>query len=426
MSIFYRQRPALVWKYFEEICRIPRTSRNEEKIRKYLLDFASEKNLESKEDKAGNILIIRPASPGMEKVKSLVLQSHMDMVGEKETGLRHDWLRDPVIPFVRNGWVSAKGTTLGADDGIGIAAQLAVLSDKRLRTGKIEALFTVDEETGMTGANNLNPEFFESRTLLNLDSEDEGIIYIGCAGGIETSATISYIPQRLIADDSICLGLSISGLHGGHSGDEIHKGYGNAIKLISRLVRSVQSICKIKLASIEGGNLRNAIPREAKAVIVAGKQDYERISNIVDDYRRLLVKEIGTVEKEFVISVTNESLPEFVPDNKTCSRVLEAIDCLPHGVIDWSKEMDDLVETSSNLASVRFSENNRINIVTTQRSSLETGKKKAAEMAAECLRKAGAEVKHSQSYPGWQPNLSSEILSIAKLSYRRLFGKEPL
>lgn len=426
MSVFYRQRPALVWKYFEEICSIPRISRNEEKIRKYLLDFAKYHNLKSKEDDAGNVLIIKPASPGMENIKSVVLQSHMDMVGEKESGLQHDWQRDPVKPVVHNGWVSASGTTLGADDGIGIAAQLAVLSDKRLRTGKIEALFTVDEETGMTGANNLNPEFFESRILLNLDSEDEGIIYIGCAGGIETSGILRYIPEPVIRDDFICLRLSLNGLHGGHSGDEIHKGYGNAIKLLNRLVISLKSVCEIKVALFEGGNLRNAIPREARAEIVARENDRIKILNFADEYRRLMQKEIGSVEKEFSVRVSNEKMPQYVIDEGACTRLLEAIDCIPHGVIDWSVEMDDLVETSSNLASVKFTGDNSIIIVTTQRSSVEHGKKKAAGLTAECLRNAGADVTHSQSYPGWKPNTSSEILGIARSSYNRLFGKNPL
>lgn len=426
MSIFYRLKPALVWRYFEEICRIPRTSRNEESIRRYLLDFASDINLKSKEDDVGNILIIKPASPGMENIRSVVLQSHLDMVGEKEAESGHDWLRDPVKPFVHNGWVSANGTTLGADDGIGIASQMAILSDKKLSTGKIEALFTVDEETGMTGANNLKPGFFESRILLNLDSEDEGIIYIGCAGGIETSGIIRYMPEPLTEDEMTCLKISIYGLHGGHSGDEIHKGYGNAIKLIARFILNLQEAFEVRLADFEGGNLRNAIPREAWAMIVVNRKYSGMVYSAAETYQSLLENEIGAVEKEFRISVKDEKLPKFVMDRENCKRLLEAVDCIPHGVIDWSTEMDDLVETSSNLASIKFTEDNKIIIITTQRSSVETGKKKAADMAADCLKRTGAEVTHSQSYPGWKPNTASEILKIAKSSYKRLFGKDPL
>ncbi|HOW41376.1 MAG TPA: M20/M25/M40 family metallo-hydrolase, partial [Bacteroidales bacterium] len=255
-------RPGPLWMYFEEICRIPRISRNEEKIRQYLLDFAAKHNLESKEDSTGNILITKKAAPGFEKVKPLVLQSHMDMVGEKNADHPHNWKTDPITPVIRNGWVSASGTTLGADDGVGIAAQLAVLTDEKIHAGEIECLFTVDEESGMTGAVNLQPEFIKGRTLLNLDSEDEGILYIGCAGGMDTVGTIRYNPVPVSSDD-IAVELSVTGLRGGHSGDEIHKGLGNAVKIMNGLLRELSANTGARLSHINAGNLRNAIAREA-------------------------------------------------------------------------------------------------------------------------------------------------------------------
>jgi dipeptidase D len=235
MSILGQLNPHPLWIYFEEICKIPRLSKDEGKIRRYLLDFAKKNNLVSTEDEVGNILIIRPPAKGLENRKTVVLQSHMDMVGEKNADYPHNWATDPIIPAIKNGWVTATGTTLGADDGIGIASQLAILADENLVAGKIECLFTVDEESGMTGAINITPDSFSGRTLLNLDSEDEGILFIGCAGGMDTVGTMNYKPESLPVN-SAALKISVTGLHGGHSGDEIHKGYGNSVKLMNRLL----------------------------------------------------------------------------------------------------------------------------------------------------------------------------------------------
>jgi len=262
MSDLSKLTPPPIWMYFEEICSIPRLSKNEEKIRQYLVEFAKKNNLEYKQDNAGNILILKPAFPGMENRKTVVLQSHMDMVGEKNADYPHNWSTDPIIPVVNDAWVSAKGTTLGADDGIGVAAQMAILTDRTLRAGKIECLFTVDEETGMTGAINLMPDFFTGRTLLNLDSEDEGILFIGCAGGMDTVGTMNY-EKVPVKNNSSAIEISITGLHGGHSGDEIHKGYGNAVKIMTRILRNISNQFEISISNFYGGNLRNAIQREA-------------------------------------------------------------------------------------------------------------------------------------------------------------------
>jgi dipeptidase D len=424
MSLLSQLNPAPIWIYFEEICNIPRLSKNEGKIRQYLIDFAIKNNLEHKEDPVGNILILRPSSSGFENRKTIVLQSHMDMVGEKNADYLHNWETDPIIPFIRNGWVGAKGTTLGADDGIGIAAQMAVLTDKSLRTGRIECLFTVDEESGMTGAINLKNEFFTANTLINLDSEDEGVLYIGCAGGMDTVGTMKY--SRVPVDkDSCAFQLSVTGLHGGHSGDEIHKGYGNSVKLMNRLLVNLSNQFGISINRFDGGNLRNAIPREAFALITVNNSFSSDIRESVDNYLLTIQDEFGSHEPEIKITVKPAKLPDNVMNKENQSRLLNALTGCPHGVISWSKEMENLVETSTNLASVKFLDNNSIKIITTQRSSIESSKHDAAAMVEACFKLAGSEVVHSDGYPGWKPNMSSEILKITRSSYLNLFGKEP-
>jgi dipeptidase D len=424
MSVLSQLNPAPIWIYFEEICSIPRLSKDEQLIRRYLLEFAAKNRLEAQEDEVGNILIIKPASPGMENIKTVVLQSHMDMVGEKNADYPHNWKTDPIIPVIKNGWVMAKGTTLGADDGIGIAAQMAILTDKELISGEIECLFTVDEESGMTGAINLKPEFFKGRTLINLDSEDEGILFIGCAGGMDTIGTLKYdtVPT---GDNKCALKISVTGLHGGHSGDEIHKGYGNSVKIMNRLLWNISNHLELDVAGYDGGNLRNAIPREAFSTVVIDKSDCILIKKYIDTFYLTLVDEFGDLEKDLQITFRDVEVPLSVMDRVSQKKFLNLLNCCPHGAIAWSKEMNDLVETSTNLASAKFAENNTIKIVTTQRSSIESSKHAASEMVESCMKLAGADVLHSDGYPGWKPNINSEILKITKESYTKLFGKEP-
>ncbi|MFN8241568.1 MAG: aminoacyl-histidine dipeptidase [Bacteroidales bacterium] len=425
MSLLSQLNPVPLWTYFEEICSIPRLSKNEGKIREFLLHFAAKNNLEAREDEVGNILITRNADKGFENRRTVVLQSHMDMVGEKNADTPHNWATDPIRPYLKNGWVGAIGTTLGADDGIGIAAQMAILTDKNLRAGKIECLFTVDEESGMTGAINLAPDFFTGRILINLDSEDEGILYIGCAGGMDTLGEMTYIPEKTIAG-SAALDISITGLHGGHSGDEIHKGYGNSVKLMTRLLLSLYNQYDICLARFDGGNLRNAIPREAFATVTANPVFSIEIQKTIQEFSRQLADELGSLEPELKVSFKQVNTPDTVIDKLSLTRLLNSLTACPHGVISWSKDMEDLVETSSNLASVKFIENNRIRIVTAQRSSIESAKHDASAMVQACLKLAGAEVQTTDGYPGWKPNLNSGILKITRASYIKLFGREPL
>jgi dipeptidase D len=425
MSILNKLNPAPIWIYFEEICKIPRLSKNEGKIRKYLLDFADKYGLESKEDDIGNILIIKPASPGMENRKTVVLQSHMDMVGEKNADYPHNWANDPIIPVVKGGWVMATGTTLGADDGIGIASQMAILTDKELKAGKIECLFTVDEESGMTGAINLKPDFFSGRTLINLDSEDEGILYIGCAGGMDTVGTMPYNTVS-VKNGALALEISVTGLHGGHSGDEIHKGYGNSVKIMNRLLWNLSNQYEISVSNFNGGNLRNAIPREAFSTIILDRSILTEVRSWIDNFYVVVTAEFGNIEKDIRITIREIELPSYSMDKESQARFLNALSCCPHGALAWSKDMDDLVETSTNLASAKFCDNNTIRIITTQRSSIESSKYDASAMVESCLKLAGAEVVHSDGYPGWKPNLRSEILRLTRKSYRELFAKEPV
>jgi dipeptidase D len=425
MSQLGELKPESVWNYFEEVCKIPRLSKNEGKIREFLMSFAKENGLEAKEDRTGNILITRPASPGKEQIKPVVLQSHMDMVGEKNSDHPHNWKTDPIIPVIDGEFIRASGTTLGADDGIGIAAQMAILTDKNLECGMIECLFTVDEETGMTGAINLNPGFFKSETLLNLDSEDEGILFIGCAGGIDSQAFMQYMPVK-VPDGYMAINISVTGLHGGHSGDEIHKGYGNSIKIITGILHELEVKYKVSVSDIKGGILRNAIPREAFATITFDPAYKDAIKAEIEKFYSSIKDEFGSLEPEFKMSINSVPTPLTSIDSSTQHNLLNALTACPHGVIAWSKEMPDLVETSTNLAIIRISENNKIEIITTQRSSTEEAKHYVANMVESCFELAGATVIHSDGYPGWKPNINSEILNRVKGSYRKLFGKEPL
>jgi dipeptidase D len=424
MSNLSQLEPAPIWTYFGEICKIPRLSKNEGKVRAFLKDFAVTNSLDFREDSIGNIVIIRPAAPGLEDIKTVVLQSHMDMVGEKNADYNHDWNNDPVIPLVEGEFVTAQGTTLGADDGMGIAAQLAILTDKSIRTGKIECLFTVDEESGMTGAINLQPGFFEGMTLINLDSEDEGILFIGCAGGMDTVGTLEYNATKPV-EGSVAIEIYLNGLHGGHSGDEIHKGYGNSVKLMNRILWNLEDKFEVSVATFRGGNLRNAIPREAVAVITAKAADKDTILNWVKEFEGTLKEEFRESEKEIRITMREVEVPPTVMDRESQGRLLNSLSCCPHGVIAWSHEMEDLVETSTNLAAVSFEEGRIVKIITTQRSSVESAKHDVAGMVRSCLDLGGAQVVHSDGYPGWRPSLKSEILGITRKSYLKLFGKEP-
>ncbi len=425
MKVLGQLQPQPLWDYFEEICQVPRPSKKEEKIIKYMVGFARANHLQVKTDDSGNVLITKPAAKDREGVPVVVLQSHLDMVGEKNSDKVHDFEKDPIELIIEDGWVTANGTTLGADCGIGMAASMAVLTSTGIQHGPIECLFTVDEETGLSGAFALQQGFLNGDILLNLDSEDEGELFIGCAGGIDTVAAILYQKDSVPAG-SIAVKLSVTGLLGGHSGDDIHKGRGNANKILNRFIHEASENYSIGLAEFNGGNLRNAIAREAFAIVVVPASEK---GGLIDDFNKFAVKVAFEYEKtdpNLKLSFGEVELPGFIMDTKSRDKLLNALSACPHGVLEMSSRMEGMVETSSNLASVKFEGANEILITTSQRSEIESRKYMAAQMTASVFHLAGAKVSHSDGYPGWTPNTGSKILNIAIDSYKRLFGNEPV
>ncbi|HAQ19862.1 MAG TPA: cytosol nonspecific dipeptidase [Prolixibacteraceae bacterium] len=415
--------PQPLWNYFEEICQVPRPSKKEEKIIRFLLGFAEKNGLKASQDNAGNVLICKPATPGREKDQVVVLQSHLDMVCEKNSDTKHDFETDTIKPFIDDGWVMAEGTTLGSDDGIGIAAQMSILTATDLSHGPIECLFTVDEETGLSGAFALQPGFLKGQILLNLDSEDEGELFIGCAGGIDTVGTLNYTPENG-HEGSYAVKFEVKGLLGGHSGDDINKNRGNANKILNRFLIEASKLFDLRIADFNGGNLRNAIAREASAIVVVPQSQKENLIVEWNVFASEMEFEFERSEPKLKMLHQSVNLPEFVIDLETQGRMLKLIAACPHGVLEMSSRMPGMVETSTNLASVKFSENNEIVLTTSQRSEIDSRKMMAAEMVESVMLLAGASVEHSDGYPGWTPNPDSVVAKIAADSYKKLFGND--
>ncbi|MBN2485651.1 MAG: aminoacyl-histidine dipeptidase [Bacteroidales bacterium] len=423
-TLFENLEPIAVWKYFGEILQIPRPSKSEEKILAYIEQFAINNNLEHKKDTIGNIVIKKPASPGRENQNVVVLQSHVDMVCEKNSNVEHNFLTDPIKAVIDGNWIKADGTTLGADNGIGVAAQLAVLADKTLKHGPIECLFTVDEETGLTGAKQMTAGFISGKVLLNLDSEDEGELFIGCAGGIDTTIQYPYIavePDRSL----IAIKININGLLGGHSGDDINKGRANAIKLMARFLWDCINNFDIFLASFQGGNLRNAIPREAESVILLHPAKLEAFKKYYRLYKSIIKNENKYSDKDIEIEFCEVDKPGSCLDKNDTRKLVGSLYACPNGVIAMSQAIEALVETSTNLASVHFKDNSTIEIVTSQRSSTESAKYDIANRVACIFQLTGAKTKHGEGYPGWAPDAGSKVLKTAQDVYSRLFNTTP-
>jgi dipeptidase D len=425
MEILKGLKPEAVFEYFEDICKVPRPSKKEEKIIEYLVDFGKKNNLETKTDECGNILIVKEATPGYENRKTVVLQSHIDMVCEKNSDVEHNFDTDPIIPRIEDGWVKATGTTLGADDGIGIAAQMALLTATDIKHGKIECLFTVDEETGLSGAFGLQPGFFEGKLLLNLDSEDEGELFIGCAGGIDTLATLKF-KQKDVPESHVAFRIDVKGLKGGHSGDDIDKGLGNANKLVNRFLFEATERFKIRLHKIEGGNLRNAIAREGYAVLTVKEERMETLEEYFATYAEAVVAEYAATEPNMELTLTSVDKPEYVLSKDTQRDIINALYACPHGVYAMSQQIKGLVETSTNLAAVKFIDDKKIFVTTSQRSSVDTARFDIANMTAATFKLIGADVEHTDGYPGWAPNTDSEILRITEEAYVKLFDVKPI
>lgn len=424
MKAFENLEPATVWSYFNEILQIPRPSSQEEKIRKYLEDFGSKFNLPTKVDSVGNVLISKPATVGMENIKSVLLQSHLDMVCEKNSDTEFNFNSDPIEAWSDGEWIRAKGTTLGADDGIGIAAQLALLAAADIPHGPIECLFTVEEETGLTGAFGLEKGFFESKILLNLDSEDEGELFIGCAGGIDLTARFDYT-QKAIPEGYSALKLSVSGLQGGHSGDDIHKGRGNSNKLLVRFLWEYVDEYDILIHSFEGGNLRNAIAREANSVVLVPEDHIATLITKAGEFEKILKEEFIISEPNVAFQCKETARPDWVIDEDCQANLLNGLYACAHGVYSWSQAMPDMVETSTNLAAVKFVDG-RIIVTTSQRSSLESAKSNIANMVDSAFILAGAETERGSGYPGWNPNPKSEIVEITASIYSKMFENKPI
>ena len=417
--------PKAVFDIFAEICKVPRPSKHEEKISQWLQSFAAAHGIDCVVDDAMNVIMRVPATSGYENHEGVILQAHMDMVCEKNGDVQHDFKTDPIETFVDGEWLKAKGTTLGADNGIGIAMALAAITDQELPHPAIECLFTVDEETGLTGAMKLKDGMLKSKRLINLDSEDDGQIFIGCAGGIDTLAKMHYKGERLkVNGERLAIRLSVSGLLGGHSGDDINKGRANANQLIVWFLARIWPQAEIQLASINGGNLRNAIAREAEAVLCVPMSYKEQIRIEWNNYVARMEDIFGEVEKEMRMDLETCDMPEtFIPADKACRLIMALCEC-PHGMIAMSQDMPGLVETSTNLASIKMKEG-YIEINTSQRSSKETSKHHLKWVVEQALSLACDEVTHGDGYPGWAPNPKSALLEVVKKAYKDLYKEEP-
>jgi dipeptidase D len=416
-------KPELVWKYFAEISRIPRGSKNEAAATQYVLDTAKQMGLEAQSDAFGNVVVRKPASIDGKHAHSIALQGHLDMVCEKNQDTEHDFLKDPIELVRKDNLMMANGTTLGADNGIAVAANLAIMEDRALEHGPLEFLFTVDEETGLTGAGNLSPDFLKSRILLNLDSEEEGTLYVGCAGGKDTTG--SWKPHLNEASAKhVPIRVTVKGLKGGHSGVEIDKGRGNAIKMMNRVLQALAEI-GARIATIEGGNKHNAIPRECESVLFISPRKLKRAGIIIGNLLSTLKSEMGAVEPDLLITLTPLAQEKkwSVLRKSDQKKLLQTLSALPHGVIKMSTAIPGLVETSTNLAVVKSLEDSII-IVTSQRSSVASELSEMANSVASILELGGASIKNSDAYPGWKPNMNSPILQIAKSAYTSLYGKD--
>jgi dipeptidase D len=423
MSVLGKLKPEAIWHHFEEICNIPHPSKHEEAMREYVVNFAKKNNLEYEVDEVGNVVIRKPATKGMENRMTVIFQGHLDMVPQANSDVNHDFKKHSIKPRIDGEWVKATGTTLGADNGIGVAAALAVMEATDLVHGPLEALFTIDEETGMTGAFGLKHGYLKGDILMNLDSEDEGELFIGCAGGTNGGFIFTYkevdVPVGMKA-----FKLSITGLKGGHSGCDIHLYRGNANKILFRYLKHAETKHGLRLSGVDGGTLRNAIPREASAVFVVPADKASDITKCVAEMYEIIRKEYATVEPHFKMGVTECDIPAKLIDGDTQKKLINAIVACPNDVIRMSNDMAGLVETSSNLAIVK-SENGKIEVRCLLRSSVDSAKEALEQMFAAVFELAGAECVFNGQYPGWKPNPHSPILEVMKQGYEKQFGNVP-
>ena len=416
-------KPESLWKNFYELTQIPRPSKKEEKVRAFLKKFGEDLGLETIVDEIGNVIIKKPATEGMENRKGIILQGHMDMVPQKNADTEHDFEKDPIDAYVDGEWVTARGTTLGADNGMGVAAAMAVLEATDIEHGPIEALMTMDEETGMTGAENLKPGLLDGDILLNLDSEDEGELYIGCAGGIDTVGEFKYTEED-VPEGTVAYKVSVKGLKGGHSGLDIHLGRGNANKIMNVLLMKAADKYGARIADINGGSLRNAIPRESFVTVVVPEGEKENFEAYIKEFEEIAKDEFEEADPGLSIVAEPADLPAKVIDEKTQKNLFDAVAGCPNGMIKMSESVKGIVETSTNLAIVK-SDGKKIEIYSLSRSLVDEDRDKIANEIKAVFEAAGAKARNEGAYPGWKPNPDSVILKEMKEIYNNKFGKVP-
>lgn len=416
-------KPQGVWENFYALTQIPRPSAHADNALNYIKEYAQKLGYESFRDECGNTIIRIPATKGMENRKGVIMQGHADMVPQKNANKQHNFQTDPIQTIIDNEWVRADGTTLGADNGMGVAAAMAIMTDKEAQHGPLEILVTIDEETSMLGASQLKSGILKGDILLNLDSETEGEVYIGCAGGLDLNAKFRYAEVET-AEEDIAIKVKISGLHGGHSGMDIGLGRANANKLLFRFLKYAAANYEAMLAEVHGGNMRNAIPREAYAILTIDSEDKEDFIEAVEEFEDMFRDEYSATEQTLSFTAEVVEKPQTVMDEMSADDLINAIHGCPNGVMRMSDEMKNLVETSSNLAIVD-SNNGIIDVKILIRSSVDTAKDDVASSIESIMRLAGAEVEMSGDYPGWKPNPQSEILHIVTTTYENLFGQQP-
>lgn len=416
--------PKQVWNYFYDLTQIPRPTGQMEAVTRYVIAFGNQLGLETRQDEVGNVVIRKPGTPGMEGRKTVVLQSHLDMVPQKNSSIKHDFSKDPIDAYVEGDWVTARDTTLGADNGIGVALAMAVLADKEMVHGPVEALFTVDEEVGMDGALGLKPGFLKAEALINCDSEEEGELFVGCAGGADLNISFQFKEDTCIPEGDVAVKLSLTGLKGGHSGVDIHLGRANANKLLFRFLKEAVGGYAARLSSVDGGSLRNAIPREAFAIVTVPGDDMEPFWELVADYQELYRTEFAGIEDNIhftaeIVEVPSSLIPEEIQDS-----LINAIEGCQNGVISMLHDFPGTVESSTNLAVVK-SLGGLIEIKILVRSSSESRKEAVCSSLESVFALVGAKVEEGGAYNGWQPNIDSPILNLMQETYKSVFGKEP-
>jgi dipeptidase D len=417
--------PKLIWQCFDEITKVPRPTHHLKKMEAFLVDWAHRHNIPVKTDEVGNVVMTKPATPGYENAPTVILQGHQDMVAEKRGDKEHDFFNDPITTIVDGDWVKADGTTLGADNGLGCATAMAVLLDDTIEHGPIEAMFTVDEEQGLIGANGLQPGFLKGTILLNLDSEEHGQLVIGCAGGMASIATLEYDKEE-VPEGFKFYRVTISHLKGGHSGMEINLGRGNANQIIARFLwKASEKFEGIQLSEFNGGGLPNAIPREATAVVGVWHEAAEEFEKFAKEYDELIHAEyIHSEGKDFTFTLKATDKPDFVIAEYEANDLFSAIFSTPNGVQGMSRVVEGLVETSCNLASVKMVDDNKIEVTAHFRSSVDSRRDEAAERFQSLYQLIGCEVRSEDIYTGWAPNTESNIVKVCQESFRTLFGKE--